>query len=298
MIISQEIQPSDWRKGESPCGLFVCDFDGTLLRSDRSFSNADLAALKQLGTFGIVRVIATGRSIYSLNTVSISALPVDFIIFSSGAGVTQHPNGQIIRKVSLEAHEVSRAIAILQAGDLDFMVHRPIPDNHVFGYFKSTPANADFKRRIDLYSQFAFPLDELSDGFGTATQLLAILPPTGSPQVIETIRKKLPDFNVIQTTSPLDGQSIWIEIFPATVSKGLTVAWLTAEFDLDPGRTLSIGNDYNDLDLLEWAGSSFVVENAPEDLKKRFPVVASHNESGVAEAVECWLAAAPFKDPK
>jgi len=298
MIISQEIQPSDWRKSEPPSGLFVCDFDGTLLRSDRSFSNADLDALRQLDAFGIVRVIATGRSIYSLNTVSISELPVDFIIFSSGAGVTRHPGGQIIRKVSLEAQEVSRAIAILRADDLDFMVHRPIPDNHVFGYFESTPANADFKRRIDLYSQFAFPLDEVSDGFGAATQLLAILPPAGSPQIIETIRKKLPDFNIIQTTSPLDGQSTWIEIFPATVSKGLTVAWLTAEFDIDPGQTLSIGNDYNDLDLLEWTASSFVVENAPDDLKDRFPVVASHNESGVAEGIGRWLDTNNFKHQK
>ncbi|MDH3884576.1 MAG: HAD family hydrolase [Desulfobacterales bacterium] len=294
MIISQEIQPSDWRKGDPPCGLFVCDFDGTLLRSDRSFSNADLEALRQLDEFGIVRVIATGRSIYSLNTVSISELPMDFIIFSSGAGVTQHPGGHIIRNVSLEADEVSRAIAILQAGDLDFMVHRPIPDNHVFGYFESSFANADFKRRVDLYSQFAFPLDDVSDGFGTATQLLAILPPAGSLQVLETLRKQLPGFNIIQTTSPLDGQSIWIEIFPATVSKGLTVAWLTSEFDIDPGRTLSIGNDYNDLDLLEWTASSFVVENAPDDLKERFPVVASNNESGVAEAIQRWLASSQF----
>ena len=288
----------DWRKGDPPCGLFVCDFDGTLLRSDRSFSNADLEALKRLDEFGIVRAIATGRSIYSLNTISISELPVDFIIFSSGAGITQHPGGHIIRKVSLEAHEVSRAIAILQADELDFMVHRPIPDNHVFGYFESTPANADFKRRIDLYSQFAFPLDDVSDGFGTATQLLAILPPTGSLQVLETIRKKLPGFKIIQTTSPLDGQSTWIEIFPATVSKGLTVAWLTAEFDIDPGQTLSIGNDYNDLDLLEWTASSFVVENAPDDLKERFSVVASNNENGVAEAIARWLDTGKFKHQK
>jgi Cof subfamily protein (haloacid dehalogenase superfamily) len=284
--------------GDPPCGLFVCDFDGTLLRSDRSFSKADLEALKQLDEFGIVRVIATGRSIYSLKTVPISELPVDFIIFSSGAGVTHHPGGQIIRKVSLEADEVSRAIAILQADELDFMVHRSIPDNHEFGYFESTPANADFKRRIDLYSQFAFPLDDVCDGFGTATQLLAILPPAGSLQVLETIRKKLPGFNIIQTTSPLDGQSIWIEIFPATVSKGLTVAWLTAEFDIDPGRTLSIGNDYNDMDLLEWTASSFVVENAPDDLKERFPVVASNNESGVAEGIERWLDTGNFEHQK
>jgi Cof subfamily protein (haloacid dehalogenase superfamily) len=278
--------------------MFVCDFDGTLLRSDRSFSDADLNALTRLGELGIARVVATGRSIYSLNTVSISGLPVDFVIFSSGAGVTQHPSGRIIRKVSLEAHEVNRAINILQANNLDFMVHRPIPDNHVFGYFESSADNADFKRRIDLYSQFASPLDEATDDFDLATQLLAIVPPTRAKPVLETVRNTLSDYNVIQTTSPLDGQSTWIEIFPTNVSKGLAGAWLTAEFGLDPSRTLSIGNDYNDLDLLEWATTSFVVENAPNNLKERFPVVASHNESGVAEAIERWLGTAPFKDSK
>ena len=296
MIVSQEIPSSDWRWGEPPSGLFVCDFDGTLLRSDRSFSNADLKALSQLDALGIVRVIATGRSIYSLNTISISELPVDFIIFSSGAGIDQHPGGQIIRKVSLEAHEVNRAIAILQAEGLDFMVQRPIPDNHIFGYFESTPANADFKRRIELYSRFAFPLDELIDGFGPATQLIAILPYGDSQPALDDIRKKLPDFNIIQTTSPLDGRSLWIEVFPPNVSKSHAVAWLTAEFGLDSAQTLSIGNDYNDLDLLEWTAKSFVVENAPDDIKDRFPVVASHDDSGVAEAVQRWLSSNQFQD--
>ena len=289
MIVSQEIPTSDWHRGKPPEGLFVCDFDGTLLRSDRSFSKADLEALHQLDALGIVRVVATGRSMYSLNTISIADLPVDFIIFSSGAGVVQHPGGQIIRKVSLEAHEVNRAIAILQAEGLDFMVQRPIPDNHVFGYFESTSANEDFKRRIALYSQFAFPLEERSDGFGPATQLIAILPSGESLPALDDIRKMMPDFNIIQTTSPLDGKSTWFEVFPSEVSKSHTVAWLTAEFGLDSAQTLSIGNDYNDLDLLEWTANSFVVENAPEDIKSRFPVVASHNDSGVAEAIERWL---------
>ena len=296
MIVSQDIPSSDWHRGDPPPGLFVCDFDGTLLRSDRSFSATDLKALNQLEALGIVRVIATGRSIYSLNTVSISDLPVDFIIFSSGAGIIQHPGGHIIRKVSLEAHEVNRAITILQAEGFDFMVQRPIPDNHAFGYFESTSANEDFKRRIELYSQFAFPLTEISDGFGPATQLIAILPPGDRQPALDKVRKKLPDFNIIQTTSPLDGKSLWIEVFPLNVSKSHAVAWLSGEFGLDSAQTLSIGNDYNDLDLLEWTANSFVVENAPDDIKSRFPVVASHNESGVAEAVGRWLSSNHFQD--
>ena len=298
MNISQEIPAPDRHNGQKPCGLFVCDFDGTLLRSDRSFSDTDLNALIRLGELGIIRAVATGRSLYSINTVSISELPVDFILFSSGAGIIRHPGGSIIRKVSLEPHEVSRAIKILQADNLDFMVHHPIPDNHIFSYFESTPDNADFKRRIELYHQFAKPLDTASDGFGKATQLLAILPPADNRPVIATLEKALPGFNIIQTTSPLDGQSTWIEIFPATVSKSLTTAWLSAAYGLNADRALSVGNDYNDLDLLEWTDCSFVVDNAPHDLKSRFPVVASNNECGVAEAINRWLAKAPFKNSK
>ena len=295
MAITQEIPLSEWTENQTPSGLFVCDFDGTLLRSDRSFSEADLDILSRLGKLGIIRVIATGRSMYSINTVPISDLPVDFIIFSSGAGIAQHPGGHLIRKISLDPDNVSRAIKILLAHDLDFMVHSPIPDNHAFSYFESTSDNSDFHRRIEVYRQFAKPLVEISADFGPATQLLAVLPPADNLPVLERLRMELPDFSIIQTTSPLDGQSTWIEIFPITVSKSLTAAWMSAEFGLDKDRALSIGNDYNDLDLLEWAGTSFVVENAADDLKDRFPVVASNNENGVAEAANRWLASSLFK---
>ena len=295
MNISREIRVTDCHDGQKPCGLFVCDFDGTLLRSDRSFSDTDLDALIRLGELGIIRAVATGRSLYSINTVSISELPVDYILFSSGAGIIRHPDGPIIRKVSLEPEEVSRAIEILRAHQLDFMVHHPIPDNHIFSYVESTPDNPDFRNRIELYHQFAKPLETSADGFGNATQLLAILPPADNRAAIAKLEKALPGFNIIRTTSPLDGQSTWIEIFPTTVSKSLTAEWLSATNGLSADRALSVGNDYNDLDLLEWAGCSFVVDNAPHDLKSRFPVVASNDECGVAEAISRWLASSQFK---
>jgi len=290
MNISQKAPATDCHDGQKPCGLFVCDFDGTLLRSDRSFSDTDLDALVRLGEIGIIRAVATGRSLYSINTVSISELPVDYILFSSGAGIIRHPDGPIIRKASLEPEEVSRAIEILRAHHLDFMVHHPIPDNHIFSYVESTPDNPDFRNRIELYHQFAKPLETSTDGFGNATQLLAILPPADNRAAIAKLENALPGFNIIRTTSPLDGQSTWIEIFPTTVSKSLTAEWLSATNGLSADRALSVGNDYNDLDLLEWAGCSFVVDNAPHDLKSRFPVVASNDDCGVAEAISRWLA--------
>ncbi len=294
MSISYEMSRSEWGIENNFKGLFVCDFDGTLLRSDRSFSDQDLEALKHIGELGIVRAIATGRSFYSINTISISHLPIDFLIFSSGAGINRHPAGWLIRSSGLEEHQVHQAIKILKTNNLDFMVHRPVPENHAFSYYEATKNNSDFKKRIEIYQQFAQPLEANPDGFDMAAQLLAVVPPEDTRPLMQTLRKDLPGFSVIQTTSPLDGRSTWIEIFPATVSKSLATAWLAEMFNLDAHQALSVGNDYNDLDLLEWAGSSFVVANAPPDLVERFPTVASNDDGGVAEAIHRWLASSLF----
>ena len=50
-----------------------------------------------------------------------------------------------------------------------------------------------------------------------------------------------------------------------------------------------MGNDYNDLDLLEWSAVSYVVKNAPADIRSRFANVASNNDGGVAEAAGYWI---------
>jgi Cof subfamily protein (haloacid dehalogenase superfamily) len=289
MIISIDRQLEKSWDGHRPKGLFIVDFDGTLLRSDRTFADIDLDALKQLGNLGILRTIATGRSLYSFNTVEVSDLPVDFVIFSMGAGVLMHSDAQIVRRVSLERHEIKHVCKILKGYQLDFMVHRTIPDNHIFAYFRSNDGNHDFERRLTLYKRFAIPLSEDLDGFDAATQLIAVVPPWDSKSVLEKIRGELPDYSVIQTTSPLDGEATWIEIFPAAVSKGKTAAWLAKGLGIDHQKIVSVGNDYNDLDMLEWTANSYVVGNAPADLKSRFAAVASNNSGGVAEAVKRWL---------
>ncbi len=273
----------------SPKGLFVTDLDGTLFRSDRTASEKDLDTLTALGDMGIVRVIATGRSLYSLNRADGLNLPVDYVIFSTGAGILRLSDRKLLRDVNLDAASVDRVMDVLKGESLDFMVHRPVPDNHEFAYWRSGSENHDFARRIELYHEVCWPLDGSKEGFGPAAQLLAVLPPGGELRVIERMQKNLSDLNIIRTTSPLDGKSTWIEFFHASVSKSLAVCWLVRSLGISFQNTLSVGNDYNDLDMLEWTHTSFVVENAPEVLKARFPTVSSHNHCGVSEAVEKWL---------
>ncbi|MCU0560388.1 MAG: Cof-type HAD-IIB family hydrolase [Desulfobacterales bacterium] len=274
----------------APAGLFITDLDGTLLNADRKLPDSALLALHRLGGRGIVRAVATGRSLFSFNTVAAADWPVDFVIFATGAGVVQRPGGRIVRRASLEAAEVCTIFDALCGLGLDVMVQRPIPESHVFGHRAHGRTNPDFERRLALYSRYAFPLDGDIKGFGPATQLVAIAPPAEGPRALAAVRAELPGFSVIQTTSPLDGRSMWIEVFPAQVSKSLTAAWLAAKLKIARERTVSVGNDYNDLDLLGWSATRFVVANAPRELRARFPTVASNNDGGVAEAADRWLA--------
>lgn len=276
--------------GGAAAGLFITDLDGTLLRSDRTFAAADLAALQRLGEIGVARVVATGRSLFAFERVRPAGLPVDYVIFSTGAGVAEHPGGRIMRRASLEADDIRQTVGVLRSLRLDFMVQRGIPDTHIFGYAAGKSANPDFEARIALYRRFAFPLADDIDGFGPATQVVAIVPPPRAEAALAAVQQALTGLTVIRTTSPLDGRSTWIEIFPAGVSKSLTTEWLASRLGVCRTRTLSVGNDFNDLDLLEWAQTRFVTANAPAELRQRFPTVASNDGCGVAEAIDRWIA--------
>jgi hydroxymethylpyrimidine pyrophosphatase-like HAD family hydrolase len=277
-------------------GLVITDFDGTLVDSNKNLKTDDYNTLVYLKKAGFLRVIATGRHLYSLFKQIDHTFPVDYVIFSSGAGIWDHNKKQCVRMISMEPGEVRQVASLFCEFSLDFAVHKPIPDNHYFFYYLQANNNDDFVRRVRYYNKFTSRWTILPSEYPWACQLLTII--TGNRQdytsIYDTVRSKLPGFTVIRTTSPLDHMSLWIEIFPKKVSKGQTSSWLASRFYLTRQKTLAIGNDYNDTDLLSWAGTSYVVSNAPDELKSLFPSVASHNKCGFSQAVKKWLT---FKGP-
>jgi len=268
--------------------MVVTDLDGTLLDKQHKVSVDDLVTLQMLHKQDITRVIATGRSLFSANMVLNDDLPIDFLIFSSGAGIMDWKSKQIINTNHFSVSEVKQLVSEFLTYDLDFMIHDPIPNNHHFYYYHSgNHADTDFMDRVKLYKPFCSPYADDMVFDNGATQLIAILPDNVS--LFEKISSDIKDFKVIRTTSPLDGKSIWMEIFPSHVSKAEGIRWLCNKMEINPESILVLGNDYNDLDMLSITNHSFVVENAPEEIKSRFKVVKSNENSGFSEAVMRWL---------
>ncbi len=269
---------------DSEIKMVITDLDGTLLNDNQIIADKDINTLLWLGEKNICRVIATGRNLYSLKKVLPMDTPIDYLVFSTGAGAMDWSTGELIFAEYLKEKEVALGIETLIGEGISFMVHDLVPGNHAFLYFDAKCGNSDFKRRIDIYNDFAFPLNLEPANYKHASQLLAIVPENTS--VLEEIRNKLSSLRVVRTTSPLDGESMWIEIFPADISKGHTVEWLCRKLAIDPLCTIGVGNDYNDLDFLNFVKYPFAVANAPDPIKKLYRKCKSNNESGFSDAVD------------
>jgi len=280
-------------------GLFVVDLDGTLLNSQRQIASGDLKALSLLRENNYLVAIATGRSNYSFEQLldklgylgQADLLPVDYVIFSTGAGIMDFPGKKLLQSFSLSPEDVRCTASYLENTGLDYMIHKPVPETRYLLYSTTGGKNPDFHTRLQLYSDYATPLSkEALEDFNGATQVLCIIPDDRGHDLANDIAETLKQCSVIKATSPLDGKSIWIEIFPPTVSKSRAVKWLAGLVDIDQKNICAVGNDYNDQDLLHWAGQSFLVANGPAILKTLFRGVASNDAGGVAEAVALWLA--------
>lgn len=264
--------------------IVVTDLDGTILPSQGSISKKNYDTLLQLKDQEIIRVIATGRTLYSAMAVLPEDFPIDYLIFSSGAGILKWNTKELIYSQQIEAKEVQNLSEILIEHEVDFMILDPIPLNHQFWYYQSGNKNPDFARRLALYKQFATPIGNTEDTKRDACQLLAILP--NKVDFFEGLKTKFSDIKIIRATSPLDHESIWMEIFPEHISKGHGCQWLCDKLKIKSSESFAIGNDYNDFDLLDWAEHSYVVANAPKELKTKYQVTESVTEDGFTVAIE------------
>ena len=280
--------------------IFVTDFDGTLYRDDHTISSVDFETFKKLGALNIKRVIATGRTLYSALKVIPQQFPIDYLIFSSGAGVMEWETRTIIKSYSLNKTQVEKTVKILKENRCDFMLHKKIPDNHYFYYYKS-PANkssageSDFDKRCDAYSDFCSELDDEATGVEEACQFVVVIPPdpvlspTEKYEELKEKLKKTGGLHIIRATSPIDKKTLWVEIFPEVVSKAHGIKIIADILSSNYNSIVAVGNDFNDLDMLRWVKNAFVVENAPVEIKKGFVTVKSNNENGFTDAVNKYL---------
>lgn len=271
--------------------LVATDLDGTFLRNDKSVSDENLKALHRLGERGILRVIATGRNLKKTEEVITDEVPFDYIVFSSGAGIYDRKNQKLIFHQNLDRKVVQDLSEYLVSLDLNFHLFKPVPENHKCWYHRGSVPCTEFENYFRFHRDFAEPLDTSRPLDSEACQFLVVFPndPVRFHDFKEHLEDRFGDVKIVRTTSPLETGYIWMEIFHHSVSKGNGVKFVCDSLRIGHEYTLGIGNDFNDLDLLEFTGHSYIAANGPDELKSRFRVALSNEDHAFADVIKKYL---------
>ncbi len=271
--------------------LVATDLDGTFLKDDRSISAGNLEALHMLGAKNITRVVATGRNLRKVMEVIPQSVPFDYIVYSSGAGIFDWKKQQHIFNRNINREPANQLIQYFRQKDYNFYAFAPAPENHQLWYHRGQQECEEFNRYFSFHNSYAEPLPENGNLESGLCQFMLIIPENDSNfgNLKNEIEMQGDKIRVIRSSSPVTKGYIWVEVFHEEVSKGNGVHHLCSLLNIHPGETFGIGNDYNDLDLLDFTAQSFITGNAPVAIKHRFSAVPTNEEDAFAHAVQPLL---------
>jgi len=268
--------------------LVVSDLDGTLIERNKSISLENRRAFEFVRQLGGLSAIATGRSLFGVETELEPDFPLDYLIFSSGSGIYDWKKKKLVHKTFLSAPEICKIFSFLKTEKLDFTIQLEAPGSHRFHHSPRNQKNLDFMARLSYHQEHSQLLKEESLP-EKASEFIVVEDHSRGEMTLNKIQSIFgSEFNVVRATSPFDGKSVWIEVFHKDVSKGNAAEWLRTKHDLPKERTFALGNDTNDLQLLSWAQFPLVVRSAASELLKKYTLLDHPVDFSLSEALKKW----------
>jgi len=102
----------------------------------------------------------------------------------------------------------------------------------------------------------------------------------------------------VAVTEYLERDISLVDVLPAGCTKGSTLAEWARRRGYEREEVMALGDNLNDMEMLEAAGLPVVMGNAVPALRARgWPMTASHDDAGVGRAIETYVLSAPSARP-
>lgn len=283
-----------------PVRLVAIDMDGTLLPTfSGNISSRNAKALKAAQDAGITVAIATGRrTAYTAPLLEGLGLRADMPLITSNGAVTRTLGGDSLDRSHLESRVARGICGLLRPfGALVFTFDRPGHGELVLEDLEQAHG------RIALWVEsnrgaieVVKPLEPaLVDGDDPIQGMVA-----GGLSKMRQAEKVLKasewstQCESVRTEYPARDLSI-LDLLPQGVSKGWALERLARHLGVDRKETMAIGDNWNDVDMLEWAGQAVLMGNAAQELRtmakmRGWKQAPPNDQEGVAHVLETALA--------
>ncbi|HEV7519660.1 MAG TPA: Cof-type HAD-IIB family hydrolase [Candidatus Angelobacter sp.] len=275
-----------------PIRLLALDIDGTLTDPNFQVPARNIAALRAAHQTGIEIMLATGRRHdYALPIAQELGFPL-WLISSNGA-LIRSSAGETFFTDRLPAKTAAELIQYMDGfrghAVLTFDRATTVPGNDSLVLESADELNKTVSRWLEInrpYIKFVSPLEDAL----TEDPLQAMY--CGRVAVMQALQQRLSQAVFLDKITVLktqyDHRDLCIlDILNRECSKGHALKRWAEERGIPREQVMAIGDNHNDLEMLEFAGVAVVMGNASHELKQSgWMVTGSNEESGVAQAVE------------
>lgn len=269
--------------------LIAVDIDGTLLNPQFQISEGDLAALRRAHALGIEVILVTGRR-HAFALPIAEQLGFDLWLVSSNGAITRSLEGETFHRDLLPRETCRQLVERMQ----EFRGQTVLTfDNEQAGVIvleHLRDLESSIKRWLEKnmeYIQFVIPIE---DSLTTdPVQAMFCGPVEQMQRALRALEECGLPITVLRTEYPGRDLSI-VDVLNAGCSKGHALErW--ANFRRIPReQVMAIGDNYNDIEMLAFAGQPFIMGNASQELLQRgWTLTRSNAENGIAAAIELVL---------
>lgn len=259
--------------------MIVLDMDDTLLRDDHTVSPRTKQALMDAQEMGVKVVLASGRPTFAMWDVA-EELELkkfgSYILSFNGAKITNCQTHEELFSSTLPAETAHKLFELSRRenvwihtynGDL-IVTEEANPYTDIEANITGLP--------MDVVGSFVEAVTE------PVVKVLMVEDPEKLAEVEKTLQKELAGQLTVLRSKPF-----FLEFTELGVTKGTSLNQLINELGITRDEVIAMGDSYNDITMIEFAGLGVAMGNAPDVIKEKADfVTASNMEDGVAKVIE------------
>lgn len=256
--------------------LIALDVDGTLLNDDHVLTEKNKRAVEAAYNRGASIVLCTGRSPQNslplLDDLGLEGIMVGH----NGAVTVRSSDREVLHQFAFGMDEIYCLIQFCRRYQIQYDL------NTAFDMY----IDHDNQEAMAMYDKFNMSpirvkdLTDLRDNFMKFTMFASV-------EMIDRIEKEWEFIGC--SLAPMRSGECFIDVMHPSASKGNAIHSLSEGWNIPSSRVLAIGNYYNDLEMLIYAGTGIAMGNAPDIVKAVADVVtSSNNEDGVYQAIRTF----------